>query len=1204
MPGARDRDGLPESIRFWKNRIEQLDADRTFSVGLIYGPSGCGKSSLVKAGLVPRLSEVVLPIYIEATPDDTEVRILKQIRKRVPRLSEGLSLRDTFEELRKAGAGRNRKLLLVVDQFEQWLHTHTDLSQSQLVNALRQCDGGRLQTIVLVRDDFFASVHRLFQELESPLLEGINYALVDRFDKQHASKVLKAFGRAYGKLEDDLSSADERFIDRSINELAEDDKVISVRLSLFADMLKLRPWTVASLEGMGGVSGVGVTFLEETFNAKTAPPAHRVHEAAIRKILKTLLPEAGSDIKGGMRSVRALRKAAGYANDSGNSTDSRQFDEVIRILDTELRIVTPTDPDGESQSQSQSRTTVPSRDTTREESSPTDQPDPRLGQSCDVRFYQLTHDYLVPSLREWLTRKQRETRKGRAELKLAERSAAWTAKPETRYLPSLFEWLNIRTLTESKNWTDNQRAMMGRAFQVHGLRTGFVLATVLAISMIGSSIRQGVLQQQEETRVEGLVGQLISAAPAQLPGVLHELDASEKLAAKHLTPLIETKAETAEQRRTQLHARLARVAQDDAQVTPLVEEMLTNNQVAYIGPIRQRLKPHASELASKLTVILRDGKESVQRRFRAGIALADYASATDTWSWTELDLIFMADQLIASNAENQPLLRELLRPMRASLISDLERIFSDPKATEHRQVSAANAIADYAATDTQKLAMLLTTATPEQYAILFPLVALSPSPDSIAQLAAITGTLPTDDLGSVERVPYGQRRAGAAITMLRLGEREKVLSIFEMTDDPEALTQFIHRCRERAVRVEELLDCLRLVTEADLGRYPFYFRYALLLALGEYSLQEIPEAARETLSEQLGTWYRNDPSSGVHGASGWLLRKWGQTPFVQAVDQTAVAYSPDREWFTLAVSVLPTATKNEDAPEKPTVKAFYYTFVVFPAGKFEIGSLNDETDRQKDEVRHTVNLTRPFALLDREVTLEELIAFSTKYAEYMNQLDASIDDAGSAVDWYDSVAFCRWLSQNANVPEEEQSYADPASLSKEIYPREPNPVANWAPRDWPLKLEKSGFRLPTESEWDVASRAGSRNMYGQGGDVRILPGYGWYQQNSDKHVHPPKGLRPSLRGMFDMHGNLNEWTHDWYNAYPTDASVDRVVDTGGSYRVSRGGGWFNGAAFCRSASRNPLVPTYRPSDLGFRLALSPSEPDGKAEPAEQRPEMP
>ena len=62
LPGPRDREGLPDSIRFWKTRIETTDADNTFAVGLIYGPSGCGKSSLVRAGLLPRLAKSVTAV--------------------------------------------------------------------------------------------------------------------------------------------------------------------------------------------------------------------------------------------------------------------------------------------------------------------------------------------------------------------------------------------------------------------------------------------------------------------------------------------------------------------------------------------------------------------------------------------------------------------------------------------------------------------------------------------------------------------------------------------------------------------------------------------------------------------------------------------------------------------------------------------------------------------------------------------------------------------------------------------------------------------------------------------------------------------------------------------------------------------------------------------------------------------------------------
>ena len=77
-----------------------------------------------------------------------------------------------------------------------------------------------------------------------------------------------------------------------------------MRLALFAEMVKGRPWTPATLSEVGGTAGVGVTFLEETFSAANAPPEHRYHQKAARAVLKALLPEGGSDIKGHMRSRR------------------------------------------------------------------------------------------------------------------------------------------------------------------------------------------------------------------------------------------------------------------------------------------------------------------------------------------------------------------------------------------------------------------------------------------------------------------------------------------------------------------------------------------------------------------------------------------------------------------------------------------------------------------------------------------------------------------------------------------------------------------------------------------------------------------------------------------------------------------------------------------------------------------------------------
>ena len=186
-----------------------------------------------------------------------------------------------------------------------------------------------------------------------------------------------------------------------------------------------------------------------------AHPTHRLHQKAARAVLQSLLPESGADIKGDMKSYEELLEASGYAG------RPRDFDNLMRILDSEIRLITPTDPEG----------------------APSD--DQGLSRAAaGQKYYQLTHDYLVLSLRDWLTRKQRETRRGRAELRLAERSALWSSKPENRHLPSLWEWAGIRRWTDKTTWNQAQRTMMVQAARVHGLRCGILSAALAAVVLL------------------------------------------------------------------------------------------------------------------------------------------------------------------------------------------------------------------------------------------------------------------------------------------------------------------------------------------------------------------------------------------------------------------------------------------------------------------------------------------------------------------------------------------------------------------------------------------------------------------------------------------------------------------------------------------------------------------------------------------------
>jgi hypothetical protein len=247
----------------------------------------------VKAGLLPRLADSVLAVYVEATADETEARLLRGLRKQCPELLGSLGLKESVTAIRRGhGLPEGKKLLIVLDQFEQWLHAQRDEGRSALIESIRQCDGEHVQCIVMVRDDFWLALTRFMRELEVPLLEGQNAALVDLFDLDHATKVLTAFGRAFGKLPQRLSQIGRdqtAFLQQATAGLAEEGKVVCVRLTLFAEMMKGKPWTPAMLRAMGGAEGVGATFLEETFSAAAAPPEHRLHQKAARTVLQALL---------------------------------------------------------------------------------------------------------------------------------------------------------------------------------------------------------------------------------------------------------------------------------------------------------------------------------------------------------------------------------------------------------------------------------------------------------------------------------------------------------------------------------------------------------------------------------------------------------------------------------------------------------------------------------------------------------------------------------------------------------------------------------------------------------------------------------------------------------------------------------------------------------------------------------------------------
>jgi eukaryotic-like serine/threonine-protein kinase len=556
------------------------------------------------------------------------------------------------------------------------------------VQALRQCDGGRVQCIVMVRDDFWMAATRFMRELEVRLLEGQNSAAVDLFDRDHARRVLAAFGRAFGKLPEstaDTSKDQNEFLNLAVAGLAQDGKVISVRLALFAEMMKGKTWASATLRDVGGTAGVGATLLEETFSAATAPPEHRYHQNAARAVLKSLLPESGTDIKGHMRSHDELLEASGYGS------RPKDFGDLVRILDGEIRLITPTDPEGKEESESVGI-------------------NPR---SAGGKYFQLTHDYLVPSLRDWLTRKQKETRRGRAELLLADRSGVWNARPENRQLPSLMQWLSIRWLTAKKNWSPPQRKMMRRASQYHAMR-GTLLGVLLAVATVtGLAIRDQVEEKRHATHAAGLVQAVLNADTSQVPGIIESMAAYRRWT----DPLLNDENEkAAAHSRQKLHASLALLAVDPGQVAYLYDRLL-DAEPHEVPVIRDVLAAHKDALRDKLWAVV-DKPEAGQepQRLRAAAAVAKYDPESQKWAMVSRSIV---EQLVGENPVFLGLWLEGFRPIKGNLLPSLASIFRDANRRESERSLATNILADYAADNPPVLADLLMDADEKQFAVIF-----------------------------------------------------------------------------------------------------------------------------------------------------------------------------------------------------------------------------------------------------------------------------------------------------------------------------------------------------------------------------------------------------------------------------------------------------------------------------------------------------
>ncbi len=249
---------------------------------------------------------------------------------------------------------------------------------------------------------------------------------------------------------------------------------------------------------------------------------------------------------------------------------------------------------------------------------------------------------------------------------------------------------------------------------------------------------------------------------------------------------------------------------------------------------------------------------------------------------------------------------------------------------------------------------------------------------------------------------------------------------------------------------------------------------------------------------------------------------------------------------------------NQKSGEKPkeVTTTSGVAMVGLRGGWFEMGSENGNADEQPI---HKIFL-RPFRIDTYEVSQGEYAKYPLPNPSHFKNPQHPVEQ----MTWHDAIEYCN-----------ERSLAEGLEPCYDLKTRTCNFKAN-------------GYRLPTEAEWEYACRAGTNTKYSFGDDGDTLTEYGWFKENSLGKTHPVGKKKANPWGLYDMHGNVAEWCHDWYagNYYQHSPDKNPQGPDKGTERVLRGGSWNNTADACRSAYRSKsasLNDSCRTSDaIGFR----------------------